>query len=217
MFPIPNWPTWEMRFISFLEGQIPGGDPAHDLAHIQRVVANAHMLALAEDARLEIVLPAAWLHDCVIVPKDSPQRSYASTIAAQVAGTFLRDTNFPVADTPAIEHAIAAHSFAAGIVPCTLEAMVVQDADRLDALGAIGIARCLQLGGALGKPLYNLVAPFPTTRPPDDTSNILDHFYVKLLKLADMMYTATGQAEACARTAFMQQFLQQLENELEEF
>jgi uncharacterized protein len=214
MNPIPNWSTWESRFIRFLEEQLPPGDPAHDLAHIRRVVANAHALAIAEGARLEIVLPAAWLHDCVVVPKDSPQRSRASTLAAGVASAFLRDNQFPATHIPAIAHAIAAHSFSAGIAPQTLEAMVVQDADRLDALGAIGIARCLQLGGALGKPLYNLHAPFPTSRPPDDTANILDHFYVKLLNLADMMHTASGQAEARARTAFMQQFLDQLGNEL---
>jgi uncharacterized protein len=214
MNPIPNWPTWESRFIRFLEEQLPPGDPAHDLAHIRRVVANAHALAIAEGARLEIVLPAAWLHDCVVVPKDSPQRSRASTLAAGVASAFLRDNQFPATHIPAIAHAIAAHSFSAGIAPQTLEAMVVQDADRLDALGAIGIARCLQLGGALGKPLYDLESPFPTSRPPDDTANILDHFYVKLLNLADMMHTASGQAEARARTAFMQQFLDQLGNEL---
>lgn len=211
-----NWLTWEAHFITFLNQPLSANDPAHDLAHIRRVVANARMLAAAEGARLEIVLPAAWLHDCVIIPKDSPQRQYASTRAAQVAGDFLREQGFP-ADIPAIQHAIAAHSFSAGIAPRTLEAMVVQDADRLDALGAIGIARCLQLGGALGRPLYNADDPFAVTRPLDDTANTLDHFFVKLLTLAERMQTATGRAEAHRRTAFMREFLQQLGKEIREF
>jgi uncharacterized protein len=90
----------------------------------------------------------------------------------------------------------------------------VQDADRLDALGAVGIARCLMLGGALGKALYDPDAPFPQQRPPDDTRNVIDHFYVKLLKLADTMHTRAGKAEAAQRTIFMREFLRQLSHEI---
>ncbi len=205
---------WENQFIHFLAQQSPG-DAAHDLAHIQRVVANAHTLAISEGASLEIVLPAAWLHDCIVVPKDSPQRSQASTLAAQTAGTFLHTAGYPEAYIPAIEHAIAAHSFSAGIAPRTIEAQVVQDADRLDALGAIGIARCLMLGGALNKGLYDPAEPFALNRPLDDTINVLDHFYTKLLHLADMMQTPSGRAEAHARTAYMRTFLHQLASEIE--
>src|SRR6185503_808605 len=126
--------------------------------------------------RLEVVIPAAWLHDCVTVPKDSPQRSTASRLAAAAAGDFLHASGYPAEHIPAIQHAIEAHSCSAGIAPHTSEAMVVQDADRLDALGAIGIARILMLGGALGMPLYDPHEPFPETRPPDDRANVLDHF-----------------------------------------
>ena len=174
----------------------------------------AGKIAQAEGARLEIVLPAAWLHDCVLLPKASPQRARASTLAAAAAGEFLRVSGYPPSLIPAIEHAIAAHSFSAGIAPLTLEAMVVQDADRLDAIGAIGIARCLLLGGAQRKPLYHSVQPFPDQRPPDDTTAVLDHFYVKLLRLADLMHTASARAEAQPRTEFMQQFLTQLRLEI---
>ncbi len=163
---------------------------------------------------MEIVLPAAWLHDCVTVPKDSPLRAQASTLAAAGANDFLQEHGYPRAYLPAIRHAIEAHSFSAGITPRTLEAMVVQDADRLDALGAVGIARCLMLGGALGKPLYDPDAPFPQQRPPDDTRNVIDHFYVKLLKLADTMHTRAGKAEAAQRTIFMREFLRQLGHEI---
>ena len=209
-----NWAEWEQRFARFLDEET-GLDPAHDRGHILRVVANARRIALAEGARLEVVLPAAWLHDCVIVPKNSSQRAMASLLAAERAGAYLSENGFPENDIPAIGHAIAAHSFSAQIEPETVEAKVVQDADRLDAIGAIGIARCFSVGGALGTQLYDLAEPFPAGRQPDDKSFVVDHFYVKLLKLAAMMRTNTGRQEAERRTAFMRQFLAQLGEEID--
>jgi uncharacterized protein len=209
-----DWGGWERRFEQFLARADAGGDAAHDLAHIRRVVANAAALAEPERADMAVVLPAAWLHDCVVVAKDSPQRAHASTLAADAAAEFLRAHGYP-GDLAAIHHAIAAHSFSAQIAPRTAEARVVQDADRLDALGAIGIARCLMLGGALGRRLYDPAEPFPHTRPPDDLANTVDHFYTKLLRLAGTMTTPAGRAEAERRTAFMRQFLAQLGAEIQ--
>jgi uncharacterized protein len=135
-------------------------------------------------------------------------------LAATVAGDFLQGEGFPPAYIPAICHAIEAHSFSAGIPAETLEAKVVQDADRLDAIGAIGIARCLLLGGVMKKPLYDLEQPFPATRPADDTKNVLDHFYLKLLKIESMMQTPAGRSEARRRTAVMEVYLGELGREL---
>jgi uncharacterized protein len=205
---------WEPRFAAFLAAGAPA-DAAHDGEHIRRVVANARRIAAGEGADLNVVLPAAWLHDCVSVPKDSPLRAQASTLAAEAAGAWLREQGYPERLVPAVEHAIAAHSFSAGIVPRTLEAQVVQDADRLDSLGAIGVARCLMLGGAIGRRLYDPAEPFPGARPPDDVANTVDHFYSKLLQLADGMQTAAGRAEAQCRTAFMRRFLEQLRGEVD--
>lgn len=191
-----------------------GMDPAHDLAHVRRVVANARRLAESERADMAVVLPAAWLHDCVVLPKDSARRAEASRLAAERAGAFLRETGYPADLVPAIEHAITAHSFSANIPPQTLEAKVVQDADRLDALGAIGIARTLLLGGVMGKPLYDLSEPLPQTRTPDDRENVVDHFYVKLLKLAERMHTVAGRREGERRTRLMRVYLSELEREV---
>ncbi|CUS03992.2 conserved protein of unknown function [Candidatus Promineifilum breve] len=206
---------WDARFEQFAEqslGEAP--DPAHDLAHIRRVVANVRLLAELEDANPAVVLPAAWLHDCVILPKDSPQRAQASRLAAARAGDFLRRIAYTPSLIPAIEHAIVAHSFSAGIPPQTLEAQVVQDADRLDALGAIGIARTLMLGGAMGKPLYDEDEPLPQSRVADDRVYVIDHFYTKLLRLAEMFHTAAGRREAERRTRLMRSYLAELEREL---
>lgn len=202
----------EQRCLATLSAQ--GGDAAHDLGHIRRVVMNARRLAGAEQARLEVVLPAAWLHDCVTVPKDSPQRASASQLAAAQAGAWLRAWNYPAALLPDIAHAIEAHSFSAGIVPRTLEAQVVQDADRLDALGAVGLARCLMLGGAMGRPLYAAVDPFGNNRRPDDRVSTVDHFYTKLLTLEGTMQTASGRREARVRTEYLRGFLAQLRGEI---
>ncbi len=206
--------NWERRFADFIE-QETGSDAAHDLAHTQRVVTNARKLAGEENAQLAIVLPAAWLHDCVTVHKSSAKRPLASRLAAAKAGQFLRENDYPKETIPAIEHAITAHSFTAQITPQTIEARVVQDADRLDAIGAVGIARCFTVGGILGTRLYDPDEPFPEERPADDRQNTIDHFFVKLLTLAGTMQTAAGKAEAMKRTEFIQLFLRQFRQEIQ--
>jgi uncharacterized protein len=204
---------WEPRLRRFVAGQ-PDADPGHGPAHLERVVATAMRLAAETGARPEIVLPAAWLHDCVHVAKDSPDRSRASRLAADRALAFLQDAGYRPDCLPDIRHAIEAHSFSAGIAPRTLEARVVQDADRLDALGAIGLARCIAVGAALGRPVYEPQDPFCRGRKPDDRGASVDHFYTKLLKLAGTMQTAAGRREAERRTEFLRSFLAQLETEI---
>jgi uncharacterized protein len=150
----------------------------------------------------------------VSVPKDSDLRAQSSRLAADAAVRFLRDISYPGQWHEPIHHAIEAHSFSAGIQPRTLEAQVVQDADRLEALGAIGIARCLLTGGAMGTPLYEPDDPFCKAREPDDRRYTLDHFYRKLLRLPDTMQTRAGRAEAQRRAEYMREFLQRLAVEI---
>jgi uncharacterized protein len=205
---------WEARFAAFLTEQQSAADTAHDEGHVRRVVANAKKLAEVEGANLAVVLPAAWLHDCVAIAKNSPERSSASRLAAERAGAFLRAAGYPAEHIAAIEHAIEAHSFSARIAPQTLEAKVVQDADRLEALGAVGIARTLITGGTNGTPFYDLTEPFPITRAADDRTSIIDHFFTKLLTLATTMQTAAGRAAAQQRAQFLKQYLTQLGSEI---
>lgn len=212
--PTIDWTHWESRFADFLAAEESAADVAHDEGHLRRVVENARTLAEQESADLAIVLPAAWLHDCVIIPKTSPQRASASRLAAERAVTLLRAAEYPAQHLEAIKHAIAAHSFSARIAPKTIEAKVVQDADRLDALGAVGIARTLMLGGANGTPLYDFAEPFPVTRMADDRVSVIDHFFTKLLTLAETMQTDAGRAAAQHRATFMKEFLMQLGGEI---
>ena len=193
---------------------VMAADPAHDITHVERVVQNTLKLTEAEDGNAAISVPAAWLHDCVSVAKDSPYRKQASKLAADEAIRFLGSINYPSELSAQIYHAIEAHSFSANIPTQTLEARIVQDADRLEAVGAIGIARCFLTGGSMGTPLYEPSDPFAGSRDLDDRRYTLDHFYCKLLGLADTMKTGAGKAEAIKRTGYMKEFLQQLGSEI---
>lgn len=204
----------EVRCLEFMAAS--AGDAAHDMAHVQRVVHTARRLAGEEGARLEVVVPAAWLHDCVAVPKDSSLRHRASAMAAERAVPLLREWGVEEALLPEIAHAIEAHSFSAGVPPRTLEARVVQDADRLDALGAVGLARCLMLSGQMGQRLYDPADPFCRERTPDDRISAVDHFHTKLLSLGATMHTDSARREAEVRTRFLKDFLDRLRAEVPE-
>jgi len=204
---------YENKIKKFVNG-IPSQDSAHHFDHIERVVSNARYLAQIEQAKTEIVVPAAYLHDCVNLRKDDPNRSKSSALAADKAIGFLSSINYPSEYFDSIHHAILAHSFSANIQPLTLEAKVVQDADRLDSLGAIGIARCIQVGTQLGRSLYCEDDAICVHRVPDDTQYTIDHFHTKLLKLAECMHTEAARRSASERTEFMKNYLMQLSSEL---
>lgn len=214
--PSDAWTLWEERFAEFVDRQLGDADSAHDPAHLDRVVGMARCLAHLEGATMDVVVPAAWLHDCVAVPKDSPGRAEASTMAAAAASRFLKEQGYPKEWIPQIEHAIEAHSYSGAVAPKTREAKIVQDADRLDALGAVGLARCFMVGGALGQSFYDPEDPFCDNRTPDDTTYTVDHFYEKLLDLPDTMQTEAGRDEAARRASFMKTYLRQLAAEIGE-
>jgi len=205
--------AWQTRCLEFV-GTRMDGDPAHDLSHVKRVVKNASYLTDKEHGNPWVTLPAAWLHDCVPVSKDSAQRSLASRLAADEAVRFLAGVAYPAEHLDAIHHAIAAHSFSAGIATRSLEARIVQDADRLEALGAIGIARCLLTAGSMGSALYSEDDPFCTRRPPDERAWAIDHFYTKLLGLPETMQTEAGRTEAQRRVDYMRGYLDELRGEI---
>lgn len=212
-----DFQEWEMRFesqLSELERKNKRIDPAHDLTHFARVVKTAKDLAKQEGARLEVVVPAAWLHDLVNIPKEDPRRSEASRLSAQAALDLLKKMGYPEQFFNEIGHAIEAHSYSAQIAPRTIEAKVVQDADRLDGLGAIGIARCFVVAGVLGRRIYDPQQPFASSRSWDDQENTLDHFYVKLFKTAETLQTAAGRAEGGRRVELMRLYLQELAREI---
>lgn len=192
------------------EMAITGG---HDPMHIERVRMHARNIARVEGGDLLVIDLAALLHDIVNLAKNHPERKMASTLAAEKAAAWLQGQLEPERIERVYE-AIRCHSFSAGFIPRSLEAKIVSDADNLDALGAIGIARTFECGGSLGQATFSPVDPFCVEREPDDQRFIVDHFYKKLLLLKDRFYTREGARLAEHRTAFMQAFLAQLQEEI---
>lgn len=190
-------------------------DAAHDLAHSDRVWALARSIAIGEGVELTpVLLCAAYLHDLVSLPKDHPKRDKAAMMSASAAGPVMQALGLSPTEIARTRHAIEAHSYSGATPASTVEAKILRDADRLEALGAIGIARCFAVSGALDRPLFHSDDPFARARPLDDTTYALDHFAVKLLKLPDTFLTATGRRLAEERAARMRRYLADLASEL---
>ncbi|HGF5187473.1 TPA: HD domain-containing protein [Vibrio parahaemolyticus] len=204
---------FEPLFLEFMQQEMQV-DAAHDIEHVKRVVNTAKQLCDEENADIAIVLPAAYLHDCFTYPKDHPNRKQSSAIAAKKAIAYLESIQYPQHYHDAIAHAIEAHSFSANIRPNTLEAQIVQDADRLDALGAIGVTRCIQVSTQFNAQLYNDNDMFAKERELNDKQFTVDHFQTKLFKIVDTMNTESAKLEANKRKAFMQTYLKQLHDEV---
>lgn len=191
-----------------------GGDGSHDTTHLDRVWANARAIMAEEGGDAELLAAAVLLHDSVRVEKSSPQRPHASRLAADRARTVLAGLGWMPARIEAAAHAIAAHSFSAGIAPETLEARILQDADRLEAIGAIGIARCFYTAGRMGSALYDPADPSAAHRDLDDRAFAIDHFRAKLLTLEGGFQTPTGTRLARERTRVVADFLAAFEGEI---
>jgi len=191
-----------------------GGDGSHDHSHLDRVWANARAIAAGEGGDPELLAAAVLLHDCVHVEKSSPLRGQASRLAAERAQGVLAGLGWDAGRVEAVAHAIAAHSFSAGIAPATLEARILQDADRLEAIGAIGVARCFYTAGRMGSALYDPADPRAERRALDDRAFAVDHFRTKLLTLEGSFQTATGARLARERTQLLADFLAAFEAEI---
>jgi uncharacterized protein len=202
------------NLISLVRPYYPGSDPAHDWAHVGRVAATARKLAEGEAADAEIVLAAVYCHDLVNLPKDHPDRNKASSLAAQEAAPLLKQVGFTDLEIERISKGIIEHSFSAGLKPSSLEAAIVQDADRLDGLGAIGILRCASVNAQLKSKFYDPFDPLAQNRELDDRSFMLDHYFVKLFKLPDLLNTAKAKEIAQNRISVMKQFIADLMDEV---
>ncbi|MDB9721706.1 HD domain-containing protein [Nitrosopumilus sp.] len=189
-------------------------DPAHDFEHVMRVYNNAEKISKKEKANQKLILSAALLHDIVSYPKSSKRSKLSSIESAKKSKLILKKYEFTDEEINIVSNAIADHSFSQNKISQSLEGKILQDADRLDALGAIGIARVFATSGSLNRPFYNLDDPFCAKRNPDDNLWAVDHFFNKLLKLEFMMNTKSGKIEAKKRTKVLRTFLKELKNEV---
>lgn len=198
--------------ILFVKQQLENAEGGHDWFHIERVYKNALLIADGEDCDLTVVKLGALLHDIA----DSKFHDGDESIGPKTARAFLESQN---ASEDVIEHVIAIIdniSFKGGNFEKTFhskELEIVQDADRLDALGAIGIARAFNYGGFKNRTIFN-----PNVQPnlnmskeeyKNSNGTTLNHFYEKLLLLKDKMNTETGKQIALERHNYMQNFLSQ--------
>jgi uncharacterized protein len=210
-----DFSTSDASLATLLLRQLPDADDgAHDAAHIRRVWANVRAITAVEGGDPDILLAATLLHDCVHVEKSSPLRAQASRMAASRAREILVTIGWDSPRIDRVTHAIAAHSFSAGIPPESLEARILQDADRLDAIGCIGIARCFYTAGRMGSALYHTEDPAALSRELNDAAYALDHFRAKLLNLHDGFQTQTGARLAAERTRVLTDFVTSFEAEI---
>jgi len=193
---------------------VSGDDGSHDIAHLQRVWKNARTIHAAEGGNAEILAAATLLHDCVAVEKNSPLRAKASALAADKASGILLELGWAEEAIAAVAHAILTHSFSAGIPPETLEAKILQDADRLDAIGMVGAARCFYIAGRMGSGLYDPADPTAERRDYDDRRFAIDHFQTKLFKLVDGFNTIKGRELATIRQERLHRILEEFLDEI---
>ena len=189
-------------------------DSAHDFNHILRVYNNAKKICKEENATEKLVLTAALLHDIVSYPKSHKLSNLSSTKSAKKAESILKKYNYSKNEIKIIFDAIRDHSYSRNRIPNTVEGKILQDADRLDAIGAIGIARVFAVSGAEKRPFYNTDDPFCKKRKANDKNWALDHFFQKLLLLENKMNTKSGKKEAKRRTKILKTYLNDLKDEI---
>ena len=202
--------------VAFVKQELEHAEGGHDWFHIERVWKNALLIAQGEACDLRVVELGALLHDIA----DSKFHDGDETVGTRVARGFLESHNV---DEPTIAHVIniiGNISYKGGNFERKFhskELAIVQDADRLDAIGAIGIARCFNYGGFKNRALYNPeispVANMSKEQYKNAVSPTINHFYEKLLLLKDLMYTETAKRVAAERHAFMEVFLEQFYGE----
>lgn len=207
-----NITQWQDVFETYFK-EHPLSDASHDISHFRRVWKLAKHFSSDQEDQL-VILAACYFHDIVSYPKNDPRRSRSSIDAAEKAITILSSLGFPEEKLANVKGCIASHSFSANIPTTTPEAEIVQDADRMEALGAIGLARTFYVCGRMGSKLFCAEDPFAQNRSLDDANFAIDHFQQKLLKLPATMKTQKGKLEAEKRAKVLTRFLEDLSYEL---
>lgn len=193
----------------FVREKLEGEGTGHDWWHIYRVWQNAKVIALEEGGNGFIIELAALLHDIA----DHKFHNGDESVGPRVATEFLLGLEVSQVVIDSVIQIMDEISFSKGMLPSSLEGRIVQDADRLDAIGAIGIARAFAYGGYKEREIYNPDIPSTEYATKEEykknTNSTLNHFYEKLLLLKDLMNTPKGKAMAQERHVFMQNYLDQ--------
>lgn len=202
-----------------VEAHLPAGELAHDGEHLQRVYRWALRLAPEAGADPDLAGATALVHDLAFIPKDSPDRALGGERSAEAAPAVLAAAGYAPTEIAAIAEAVRTSSWSRGLEPTNALGVVLQDADRLDALGAVGLLRtaaCGQFMSRAERPgrFYHPDDPLAASgRPLDDRLQVVDHLHAKLLRLADGMRLPSARAEARRRHLFLTGFLAELASE----
>jgi len=203
------------KLIDIAKRQISPDDICHDFEHARRVLINAEKIAVAENADFDVIIPAALFHDVVIYPKDGLKANLASDESAEKTGKILQKIKeYPEEKIEKVKTAIRQCSYAKGIMPELLEAKILQDADGLEAMGAIAIMRTFSYYGTLKISFFHPDDPFARKRPLDSKKYALDLFYSRLLNQEKRLHTKTAKKLVKGRHNFLLAFLKELEEEM---
>jgi uncharacterized protein len=205
---------WLLRTTQTAKVLLTGKDPAHDWSHARRVLRLALEIGETESCDLQVVAAASLLHDVVQLGKDTETSAQAGRVSAVLAVDVLLDAGAPTTLVPAVSEAIASHNYSLGIAAPSIESAVLQDADRLDALGAVGLARTWTMTGVMGRAFADHREPLPRSRPLDDRRFALDHFVGRLLSLHLSLNTARGREIAQSRRRLVETHFAELLEEL---
>jgi uncharacterized protein len=190
-------------------------DGAHNLDHVDRVWKLCQLIGSGEEGVDWIVLLAtAYFHDVVSYPKNHPLSDTSAQAAAIRTRHILHELDFPRKKISRVEDAISRHSYSSSKTAKSIEEKIIQDADRIDALGAIGIARMFYTAGRMGSRLYDPVDPYAEHRSLDDKRFALDHIRTKLNKLVAKINTQKGKEVAEERVRLLETFEDQLAREI---
>ena len=218
--PINAYPRHEQLW-DLVQERTSCSDLAHDHLHVLRVYDWAIKLAPEAGASVELTGAAALVHDLINIPKEHRDRPLGSEQSAEASKGLLDQAGYSASETTMIVEAVRTCSWSRGLPPVNPIGVALQDADRLDAIGAIGIARTFATAQAMssrGNPgrFYDPKDPlYETDRPIDDRRQPVDHFYAKLLKLTASMHTKTARKEAEQRHERMKRFLWDLQSEIQ--
>lgn len=206
----------EEKLIKIMKGKQTKADPSHDFHHVYRVLKLAQKIGKKEKADFDILTPAALFHDIIVYRKDNPKSKNETDESAEYAKNILKKIKeYPQDKIEQVVICIKQCSFSKGIKPDLLESKILQDADRLEATGAISIMRTFSSGGQMNRPFYDATDPFCKKGNIAFRSN-LDLFYRRLLVVEKGMHTKMAKEIAKRRTIFLKLFLVELRIELKE-
>ena len=204
------------KIIAALKKRI-NNDLSHDFGHAYRVMGLATRIANEENADLDIVIPAALLHDSIVYKGTDNYRNEHDESAQFARNVLSAISEYPKEKIEEVAYAISVCSYSNGIMPESLEAKVLQDADMLESTGAISIMRTFSSSMPMHvEAFYSFDDPFCVSRKPDPMKYSLDLFYQRLLRVSARMHTKSAKIMATHRDEFLHTFINELKQELGE-